>query len=45
VGVLLILGLLIGLYLFLRILCGIAHILIDLVFLGGIGFCALTLLK
>ena len=39
------LGLLIGGYLFLRILCGLSHILIDLVFLGGLGFCVLMLLK
>ena len=39
------LGLLIGFYLFLRILCGITHILIDLVFLGALGFCVLMLFK
>jgi hypothetical protein len=44
-SVLLIIGLLITLYLVLRLMLGIAHILIDLAFLCGLGFCVLMLLK
>lgn len=42
---LLMIGILIGFYCFLRILCGITHILIDLLFLGGIGYGLLSLFR
>jgi len=44
-SILLIIGLLIGFYLVLRLLLGIAHVMIDLLFLGAIGFFILSLLK
>ena len=44
-SILLIIGLLIGFYLVLRLLLGIAHVIIDLLFLAGLGFCVIELLK
>lgn len=41
----LLIGLLIGFYIVLRLMLGIAHILIDLIFLCAIGFCVLCLFK
>ena len=42
---LLIIGLLVGFSFFLRLVLGIAHILIELLFLAGLGFCVVMLLN